>query len=220
MLKKAGLITVAALLFTSLGVCQNNGHFDASLNGAAVFTKESDGNGIQQSATIGSNYFGTFRFRFRPKNSLIFNYGRAKDSQVYQTGFDFHVLSTITEYSGAYVYSPFQKGRFEPFVLVGAAALRFNPSSTWVVFPDFANDVPNRVSIDLNAARQTEAAILYGAGLDYRLPWKLALRLQYRGFLYSAPDFKVNTDSGGAVSFATGSRGHMAEPSIGLVFRF
>lgn len=220
MLKKAGLITVAALLFTSLGVCQNNGRFDASLNGAAVFTKESDGNGIQQSATIGSNYFGTFRFRFRPRHSLIFNYGRAKNSQVYQTGFDYHVLTTITEYSGAYVYSPFQKGKFEPFALVGAAALRFNPTSTWVVFPDFVVDVPNRVSVNLNAAKETKAAILYGVGLDYRLPWKLALRLQYRGFLYSAPDFKVNTDSGGAVSFATGSRGHMAEPSIGLVFRF
>jgi opacity protein-like surface antigen len=220
MLKKAALIVATALLSTSLGLCQDKGHFDASFNGAAVFTTESDGNGIRQSATNGSNYFGTFRAKFNAKHSLIFTYGRAKNSQIYQTAFDFHVLTTISEYSGAYVYSPFQKGRFEPFALVGAAALRFNPTSTWVVLPDLANNVPNRVSINLGAAKQTEPAVLYGVGVDYHLHRRIALRLQYRGFFYQAPDFKVSTASGGAVSFVTGSRAHMAEPSIGLVFRF
>jgi opacity protein-like surface antigen len=220
MFRSAWAAVAAVFLFTSLGLSQDNGRFDASINGAGVFTKESDGNGIKHSATAGSNYFGTFRFRFRPKHSLVFNYGRAKDSQVYQTGFDFHVVTTITEYSGAYVYSPFQKGKFEPFLLVGGGALAFNPRSTWVVLPDFANNVPNRVQINLNAAKQTEPAVLYGAGVDYRLVQRIALRLQYRGFLYNAPDFKVNTTSGSAVSFFTGSKGHMAEPSIGLVVRF
>jgi opacity protein-like surface antigen len=213
-------VAAAVLLLTSLALSQDDGHFDASFNGAGVFTKEADGHNIKQSATAGSNYFGTFRLRFKPRHSLIFNYGRAKNSQVYQTGFDFHVLTTITEYSGAYVYSPFQKGRFEPFVLVGGGVLRFSPRSTWVVLPDFANNVPNRVQVNLNAVKQSELAVLYGAGVDCRLLGRFALRLQYRGFLYNAPDFKVNATSGGAVSFFTGSRGHMAEPSIGLVFRF
>jgi opacity protein-like surface antigen len=207
-------------MLTSLGVSQDDGHFDASFNGGAVFTKESDGNGIRQSATNGSNYFGTFRAKFNAKHSLVFNYGRAKDSQVYQTAFDFHVLTTISEYSGAYVFSPFQRVRFEPFVLMGESALRFSPNSTWVILPNFTGNIPNRVSIDLGAAKQTEPALLYGAGVDYRLHGRIALRLQYRGFFYQAPDFRVNTASGGAVSFATGSRGHMAEPSIGLVIRF
>jgi len=214
------MVVAAVFLITSLGVSQDNGHFDASINAAGVFTKESDGNNIKQSATDGSNYFGTFRFRFTPKQSLAFNYGRAKNSQVYQTGFDFHVLTTITEYTGAYVYNPIQKGKFQPFVLAGGGALRFSPSSTWEVLPDFVVGVPNRVQINLNAAKQTEIAFLYGGGVDYRLPWRFALRLQYRGLLYDAPDFKVNTNSGSAVNFFTGSKGHMAEPSIGLVFRF
>jgi hypothetical protein len=220
MLRKACVVVAVVFLLTSLALSQDDGHFDASFNGAAVFTKESDGNGIRQSATAGSKYFGTFRFRFKPRHSLIFNYGRAKNSQVYQTGFDFHVLTTITEYSGAYVYNLFEKGKFEPFVLVGGGVLSFNPQSTWVVLPDFANNVPNRVQVNLNAAKQTELEVLYGVGVDYRLPARFALRLQYRGFLYNAPDFKLNATSGGAVSFFTGSKGHMAEPSIGLVFRF
>jgi opacity protein-like surface antigen len=219
MFRKAGLAAAALFLFTSLGFGQDDGHFDASINGAGVFTKQSDGNNIKQSATVGSNIFGTFRFKFNPKHSLVFNYGRAKDSQVYQTGFDFHVLTTITEYSGAYVYSPFQKGKFAPFVLAGGGVLGFSPRSTWLVLPDFFVNTPNRVQTNLNAAKQSELAFLYGVGVDYQLPWRLALRLQYRGLLYDAPDFKVTATSG-AVSFFTGSKGHMAEPSVGLVFRF
>lgn len=220
MLKKAGLVTAVLFLFTSPGVSQDRGHFDAGINGAAVFTKTSSGNGVQHSATVGSDYFGTFRFKFKHKHSLIFNYGRAKNSQVYQTNFDYHVVTSTTEYSGAYVYNLFQKGKFEPFVLVGAGALKFNPQSTWLVLPDFITGVPNRVQINLNATKQTALAYLYGAGVDYRLPWRFVLRLQYRGLLYNAPDFKVNALSGSAVNFSTGGKGHMAEPSIGLVFRF
>src|SRR5271167_2682182 len=207
MLRRAWVVVAAVFLITSVGVCQDSGHFDASFNGAAVFTGTSNGNGIQQSATVGSNYFATFRFKFKPKHSLIFNYGRARNSQRYQTGFDFHVATINSEYTGAYVYSPLQKGRFEPFVLVGGGALSFSPQSTWLVLPDFIVDVPNRVQINLNAAKQTELAFLYGGGVDCRLLWKLALRLQYRGLLYDAPDFKLNATSGGAVSFFTGSKG-------------
>ncbi len=221
MLKKAGLLAAALLLLTSLGLGQD-GHYDVSANAAAVFTKQSDGNGISQSATDGSNFFGTLRLKFKPKHSLAFNYGRAKDSQVYQTGFDFHILTNITEYTGSYIFTPVKKGRFEPFVLAGAGALVFNPRSTWIVLASLVNNVPNRGQIDIGAAKQTEIAFLYGAGVDYRLPrfTRFALRLQYRGFLYDAPDFKVTTASGGALSLFTGAKGHMAEPSIGLVFRF
>ncbi len=223
MLKNAALVVTALFFFTSLGVCQKQGHFDASFNGALIFTRSSDGNGIQQSATIGANYFGTFRFRFKPKSksSLIFNYGYAKNSQIYQSNFDYHQLDTIHEYTGAYVRNFYEKGKFQPFFLVGAGALGFYPRSTWVFFPNpQPNNVPNHMQINVNAQSQTEPALLYGGGVDYQLPWKFALRLQYRGLYYNNPNFKVNTLNGSAISFVAGYRGHMAEPSIGLVFRF
>jgi opacity protein-like surface antigen len=221
MLRSSWAVVAAIFLISSLGVSQDNGHFDASFNGAGVFTRQSSGNNIQQSATDGSNYFATFRLRFNPKHSLVFNYGRGKNSQIYLTdGFDFHVATTISEYSSAYVYTPLQKGKFEPFVLVGGGWLSFSPQSTWLVLPDFVEDVPNRVQVNLNTAKQRQLAFLYGAGVDYRLPWKFAFRLQYRGFLYDAPDFKVNGTSGSTVTFFTGAKGHMAEPSVGLVFKF
>jgi opacity protein-like surface antigen len=222
MFRSAWVVIAAVLLLTSFVVCQNQGHFDASFNTALVFTRSTEGNGVQQSATIGANYFGTFRFRFKPKskNSFIFNYGRAKNSQIYQTDFDYHQQASIVEYSGGYVRNFLEKGKFQPFFLVGAGALAFSPNSTWVFFPDLPNDIPNHIQINVNAVKQTEPALLYGVGVDYKLPWRFALRLQYRGLYYSNPDFKVNTLNGSAISFVSGYRGHMAEPSIGLVFRF
>ena len=91
-----------------------------------------------------------------------------------------------------------------------AQAQGYQGRSPWLV----------RRPVEFSGRKQTELAYLYGAGVDYRLPWRFALRLQYRGLLYKAPDFKVNPITGSAVNFSTGSKGHMAEPSIGLVFRF
>jgi opacity protein-like surface antigen len=220
MLRKACIVVAALFLLTPAALSQNGGKFDASFNGALVFTKTSTGSGVQQSATIGANYFGTFRARIHGKHSLIFDYGRARNSQIYQNGFDFHVLTSISEISGAWMYSPLQGGRFEPFVLAGGGVLRFKPSSTFVILPEVVAGVPNNVLVNLNTVQQTEGALLYGGGVDYRLFGRLALRLQYRGFVYGSPDFKVNSSTNGAISFVTSTKGHMAEPSVGLVFRF
>jgi hypothetical protein len=221
MLKWVGIALAVTLVWTPIALGQD-GHFDASINGGAVFTNTASGNSVVQSATTGLNVLGTLRFKFTPKHSVVVNYGRSKNSQTYQAGDNFHVLNTISEYTGAYVFSPFRKRKLDPFFLAGGGALTFNPSSTWDFFPDLADGTHNRVQVNFGAVKQTELAFLYGLGVDCRLPVfsRLALRLQYRGFLYKAPDFKVDQNAGSAVSFFTGARGHMAEPSVGLVFRF
>ena len=48
---------------------------------------------------------------------------------------------------------------------------------------------------------------------DPSVVFHLALRLQYRGLLYKAPDFKVQ-------NLFTGDQGHLAEPSAGIVIKF
>lgn len=225
MLKQAVIIFASAVFLTVVAAAQDDGHFDASFNGGVVLTKQADGNGIAQSATDGSNIFGTIRLKFNDKHSLEFTLGHAKNSQIYQTSFDFHVVDSITEYSFAYRYNLFRKGKFEPFLLGGGGALRFSPNSTWVFLPQIDINgvtVPNNQQVNVGAGKQTEFAVLYGGGVDYTLPRfsRFALRLQYRGLVYSVPDFKVNSSSGGLINFFTGSRSNMAEPSLGLVFRF
>jgi len=219
MLKKAGLAAAVLLFLSAIGFAQD-GRFDFSVNGSGIFTTQSSGNGITQSATNGSGGLATIKMRFKPRHSVMFNYGRAKNSQIYQTIDSFHVLDNITEYTAAYMFSPFRKGRFEPFVFAGGGWLSFSPRTTWVFFPPLPNNIPNNIQVDLNAVKQSQLAVVYGFGTDYDLRWRFALRLQYRGLFYRDPDFKVDEGSGSSVSFFTGARSHMAEPSIGIVFRF
>ena len=218
MAKISGIL--AAALFLCTAALAQDGHFDASLNFAGAFQNQTSGNGITQSATNGANLFATFRVKFKEKHSLAFNYGRGRDSQIFQSSYDYHVVTHIGEYSVAYMFSPFKKSGFEPFALAGVGILRFSPQSTWVILPPI-NGVPDNVQTNLFAAKQSQPAFLYGLGVDYKLPYArwFAVRLQYRGFFYSNPDFKV-TNTSNAITFFTGTKGHMAEPSIGLVFRF
>jgi hypothetical protein len=80
----------------------------------------------------------------------------------------------------------------------------FNPNL------EFINGTP----VSIGATRQTTPAFPYGGGVDYHLFSRFALRLQYRGLFYRAPDFHT------PVYLYTGAIGHMAEPSAGVVIRF
>ena len=219
MIKQAVIALTALFFLTAISLAQE-GRYQVAVSGGSVFTKQAEGNGITQGATIGSNIIATGRIRFNQKHSLAFNYGHARNSQTYQESADFHVLETISEFSGAYIFNPFQKGRWQPFVLAGVGALVFSPSSTWVFLPEVNNE-PNNVQTNVGAKQQTEVGFLYGFGVDYQIPRvsHFALRLQYRGFLYRNPDFGVNP-ARSTENFFTDTRGHMAGPAIGLVFCF
>jgi hypothetical protein len=214
-LRKAGLLSAALLLFTGLSRSQDN-RYDVSVNAAGVFTKQSTGNGTTQTATKAAGYFATARLRFTPRSSIAVNYARVKNSQMYVSGIsDYRIQGLISEFTGAYVYSFLQSDRREAFAFGGGGVLVFNPSITQV----------NTVPMSVGAVRQTKPAFLYGLGVDYRVfsiipivsrfRWssKLAIRLQYRGLVYKAPSFDVP-------NLFTGALGHMAEPSGGIVFKF
>jgi|HubBroStandDraft_6_1064221.scaffolds.fasta_scaffold601087_2 hypothetical protein len=232
MLKRAGnglavtffltFLTCFLTCFLPRAAFGQDGHFDASINGGEVFTNTVSGNSVVQSATDGPSIFGTFRYKFRPKHSMAFNFGRSRNSQTFQAGDNFHVVNSIIEVSGTYIFSPFPQSKFQPFFLAGGGALLFRPSSTWDFFPNLPLNVLDRVQVNLGASNQTQIAFLYGVGADYKLPWftKVSLRMQYRGFLYKAPDFKVDANAGSQVNFFTGGKEHMAMPSIGFVYSF
>jgi outer membrane immunogenic protein len=207
--RKAGMVFLSLLFLmltgsTPIVLAQDDGHFDASLGFAGVFAKQSTGNGTILNPTSSGAFVGSFRYRFNPTHSVEFNYASTRDSQVYTTGANqFRIMSKVSEYSFAYVLNIFPKRKFEPFLFAGAGALVFNPGNTYI------NTYPLPVSV----SKQTELALLYGAGVDYRVVPHIAVRFQYRGLVYKAPDF-------GGPNFLTSARGAWAEPSIGVVFRF
>lgn len=204
MLRKAGLVIASLIALAPFAPAQDTGHFDVSIGGAGVFSKSSVGNGIALRPTNSGALLATFRVRANNVHSFAFNLGHTSNSQVYFMGPDnFRVKAGITEYSGAYVLSPIQTERVEAFVFGGGGVLRFNPGNTYI----------DGFQVAFSATKQTSLAVLYGAGADYRFWRALALRVQYRGLAYKAPDFHL-------LNLFTGAKGHMAEPSVGIVFKF
>jgi outer membrane immunogenic protein len=207
--RKAGMVFMSGLFLLLAGwapmvVAQNDGHFDASVGFAGVFAKQSMGNGTILNPTNSGAFVATFRYRFNAAHSVEFNYGSTRDSQVYTTGADqFRIMSKVSEYSFAYVLNIFPKRKFEPFLFAGGGALTFSPGNTYI----------NTYALPVAVKKQTELAFLYGAGVDYRVIPHIAVRFEYRGLVYKAPDF-------GGPNFLTSAKGDLAEPSIGLVFRF
>ncbi len=217
MLRRSGIAMAAFFLLTSMGWGQDN-TYDVSLGGAAVFSKQSTGNGTVLTPTNSGAVLVTGRYRFSEHSSVEINYGHTANSQIYfASPLTYRIHSTTGEYSGAYVFSFHQSDKVEPFVFAGAAALVFYPSYQFTYI--------NGVQTVIPASQQTRPSFLYGGGLDWRifsslplvhrssLSNHLALRLQYRGLVYKAPDYKVQ-------NLFTGARGHMAEPSVGIVVKF
>ncbi len=206
MLKKAlaaGVMVVGLAIFA---VAQDEGHFDASVGWGGVFSKSaSSGVGNVTIAPTNSGLvFGTFRVRFNRTHGIAFNIGRTDNSQIFILPPDNYRLETsITEYTGAYTLNLFHFQKLEPFVFAGGGALRFYPGKTFI--DGFQNAFP--------AYTQTSMAFLYGGGADYAIWRRLALRLQYRGLIYKEPTLRIQ-------EFFTGARGHMAEPTAGIVLRF
>jgi hypothetical protein len=60
---------------------------------------------------------------------------------------------------------------------------------------------------------QTRGAFVYGGGVDVPMFKHVALRAQYRGFIYKTPDFETTT-------LKVDKYTHSAVPSAGLVFVF
>ncbi len=62
-------------------------------------------------------------------------------------------------------------------------------------------------------SRQTRGTFIYGGGADVPVFKHIAVRAQYRGFVYKVPDFDTN-------SLKVDKYTHAAVPSAGIVLTF
>ena len=205
MFRKVGPVVAALFLFVSFLVSASlaqtsRSEVSASLTGD--FSKETDGQGIAQVPSQSVGFLASYRFSLSSRSAVELNYAYTKNDQNYDFGgFGGNSIQTnVHEVTGAYVFAPRASSRLSPFLLAGGGALIFNPVN------NFNNSF-------LGAETQAKGAFLYGAGVDYKLFGGVALRAQYRGLIYKAPDFTVP-------GFSAGGWGHLAEPTVGLVFRF
>jgi opacity protein-like surface antigen len=184
-----------------LSIAQESSKMDVSINVNGLFPRHAENNGLAQSASASAGVLASFRYSPSRFATFEFNYGHARDIQYFTSaGVQSSVHTGVHEVTGAYVLSlPWHTARFQPFALVGAGIMQFNPISSGTCVS--------------GTQSQTKPAVLWGAGVNYDLSRHFALRLQYRGLFYAGPDFKVT-------SLKTDRWQPMSQPEFGIVYRF
>lgn len=201
----AGLAIVIAVLAVA-SQAQVEGKLDLSISGGAIFGKDvsQPTAAVNLSPHYSKALFGSVRYHFNHLHALEIDLGHAGTSQIFVHPPDtFMVNADVFEYSGSYVLTPYHDRRLQPFLFAGVGGLRWSPNNQWI----------DQVQADFGAVKQNSLAFLYGGGADYTIWRRLALRVQYRGLIYRAPDF-------GVPNLFISAKDHMAEPAAGLVFKF
>ncbi|MDR3762882.1 MAG: outer membrane beta-barrel protein [Acidobacteriota bacterium] len=177
---------------------------------AATFNKTPYNEGTYpttQSATKSVGGVADARYNFGRHSALDFSFTLNRNTEYFANtyGTVTHVQTNNGEYIGSYVARMPGTERMKPYFLVGGGMVHFSPNSAY--------------NTSGSPSGSSKAAFAYGFGTDIRLSDSWGLRIQYRGLVRGAPDFKLsNTDA--TETFGSEMKTHVPEPSIQVVYHF
>jgi opacity protein-like surface antigen len=202
-MRRVVVMTMGVALGLSVAASAQENRSEISLQSGGLFTRSTTGNGTSYSTTDSAGVLGTYRYHLNHWISVEGAYGYSVNTQKYSLSSGaFRIQSGIHDFTGSLVLNlpSHRHSRINPYLLAGGGALRFAPT----------NDQFNTLS---GAQGKTRGAFVYGAGMNYAIYKGLSLRAEYRGLVYSTPDF-------GFGALATNAVTHTAVPTVGLSFRF
>lgn len=184
------------LLFLGISSWAQEIRHELTVQGSGFFTKQTTESGLTNKPTNSAGVMAGYRFNLKRWLSVEGDYDYFRNDQKFAANSGTMVLPmNVHAATGtAVVKLPAYKTLF-PFVLGGGGAMFFDPRGGSI------------------RKEQTRGAFVYGAGADMPLFKRMALRIQYRGFIYKIPDFENAT-------LRTDKYTHSAVPSAGLVFAF
>ena len=196
-------LTALAIILVVLGIsswAQEVRH-EVTVQGSGFFKKQTTVDGITDDPTNSGGVMAGYRFNL--KNWLAvegdYDYFRNHEKFSASSSTTSIPLNVHAATGTAIVKLPSLKMPgvkiVSPFVLAGGGAMFFDPRGGSV------------------SKEQTRAAFVYGGGFDVPMAKHIALRAQYRGFVYKIPDFEMT-------SLKVDKYTHSAVPSAGLVFTF
>lgn len=197
---KRAAVVVGILALASMAAVAQENRSEISIQGTGLFTKDTNGNGIQQHASDTGGFLLGYRYNINRWLAAEANYGYDRNTQFYFGGTSARVQADIHQITGAAVVKLPTFLRLQPYALAGAGALVFDPTGNFG--GSFAG-----------ATLETKPTFVYGVGAQYAFTRHFSLRAEYRGLVYKAPSFNLaglNTDSWTQI----------AQPSAGIVFRF
>jgi len=202
MIRKTTFIAVSVLILSIAGLAQES-RTEVSVSGTGFFTSSANGNNIQYSTTSTGGVLATYRHHVKRWLAIEGAYGFDVNSQKYALSSEaFRIQSGIHQFTGSLVLNLPSRGhsRLNPYLVAGGGALLFDPTGS----------TDNSFS---GASAQARGTFVYGLGLNYSIRKGIALRAEYRGLVYSTPDFGFST-------LTTNTVTQSSEPSLGVSFRF
>jgi len=197
---KTFIVPAIILIFLGISASAQEVKNELTVQGSGFFQKQTTANGITNAPTNSGGVMAGYRFNLRNWLAVEgdYDYFRNHESFLSNSGTTFIPLNVHAATGTAIVKLPFFKMsavNVSPFVLAGGGAMFFNPRG---------GSVNNE---------QTRGAFVYGGGFDVPMAKHIALRAQYRGFVYKTPDFEM-------ASLKVDKYTHSAVPSAGLIFTF
>jgi opacity protein-like surface antigen len=207
MRSKTVLSAVAFIfLFMAAGFAQDF-KSEFSVQSTVNLPKNSTNIDIPHDATKSGGFLIGYRYHLNSWFALQGDYGYTRDTQKYFDPFfgETDIQTNIHQLTGEAVISAPSSSRVRPYGLAGIAGLFFRPTNS----PD-----NNFIGIGQGSGNnQTKPAFVYGGGIDFDLTKYMALRAEYRGLFFKIPDFQLP-------GLASDNFTHLAQPSVGLVWRF
>ena len=202
-MRKVVIIIASVALFLGADAMAQESRSEISLQGTGFFTKDTSGLGTTQRTTNTGGFLVGYRYNLTRWLAAEGVYGYDRNTQHYfgTSGLS-RIQANVHQATGGFVVRIPTSPRFRvsPYVLAEGGALVFDPTG-------------NNFGAVPGAQRQATGVLAYGGGADFPLRRHVALRAEYRGLVYSAPDF-------GLATLKTNSLTHTAQPSAGIVFHF
>ncbi len=199
-MKKLTELAIILVLFGISSWAQEFRH-EVTVQGSGFFNKETTAGGITNHPTNSGGMMAGYRFNLKSWLAVEGDYDYFRNSQKFLTSSEttFIPMNVHAATGTAILKLPFFKAPavkiVSPFVLAGGGTMLFDPRG------------------GSGSKEQTRGAFVYGGGFDVPMAKHIALRAQYRGFVYKTPDFEMT-------SLKVDKYTHSAVPSAGLVFTF
>jgi outer membrane immunogenic protein len=196
-MKKLTELAVILVLFGISSWAQEVRH-EVTVQGSGFFKKQTTVGGITDEATNSGGVMAGYRFNLKKWLAVEGDYDYFRNVQKFSasSGTTSIPMNVHAVTGTAIVKLPSFKMPgvkiVSPFLLAGGGAMFFDPRGGSV------------------NTEQTRGAFVYGGGFDVPMAKHIALRAQYRGFVYKIPDFEMT-------SLKVDKYTHSAVPSAGLV---
>jgi opacity protein-like surface antigen len=191
-------VFLAALALLSLPALAQNGNSEVSANFTGNFQKQANGMGVLDTATDSGGFVVNYRYHFNKWSAVEANYGNTLFSQAYNSATVARARVQEATFAYVFTFGFDREARCHPFLEAGTGALFFSPSIAGTTGP---------------SVNQNRPVLLYGGGVAYKLTHRFSVQAGYRGLIYTAADFAVNTQ-------VTNAKTNMAEPYAGVSFHF